>query len=256
MKATILKKRLFTPILILATICSSSLAIKKNIENTNLDKELKKAIQEKEIAQKKLDQITNSYENINHKNKKLSKRVIKETNKIISLKNSVDKLDTDLKADKKVLSKKTYIAQNLTNENKALADEIKKAKALEITAVSITPMRKKLNGKFIKTTKTKKTDAFKVSFQIQKNTIAAAGEKRIQLQLINPENEIILVKEEALNKNTSMYYSDEMIIDYNNELLDVITLIAVNREELISGQYEVKTFIDGDFITKSNFNVN
>lgn len=242
-------------ILFFCTVVTSTIAIKKSSNNSKLNEQLQKVIGEKFILEEQLAQVNNSYENASNKNKKLYKKVIAETNHIISLKNSVNELDENLKIDKETLSENIDIAQSLQNKNKVLSEEINKAKKLTANSLKTTKVRKKASGKFIKTTNSNKIDGFKINFQIQENNLAEAGEKKIQIQLINPKDQIVALKKTSEINGKKINCSDEFSIDYNNELINVISLIEVNRDNLISGIYEVKAYINGNFVASNDFTI-
>ncbi len=250
MKYQILKKKALPSILLTLTLVSSIYALKKSNDFNDLSNKFEKSSEQKKELQQKLDKTTANYEKLYNKNKKLSRRVISEINKIITLKDSVNELDLDLRKDKKALTRKATLTKNLTNKINDLALEVNKAKLLKASNINVLTMRKKNNGKFTKTTNTKKIDAFKINFQIHKNEVADSGKKRIHIQVIDPDNKVIL------SENTNNEYSDEISVDYQNEGLDIISLINVNRDNIKLGKYKVNAYVDGDNISKTFFDVN
>lgn len=252
MKYQILKKKALPSILLTLTLVSSIYAFKKSNDLNTANSKLEESIEQKKELQKKLDKTTTNYEKLYNKNKKLSRRVISEINKIISLKDSVNELDLDLKKDKKALTKKANLTKSLTNKINNLALEVNKAKLLKASNINVLTMRKKNNGKFTKTTNTKKIDAFKINFQIHKNEVADSGKKRIHIQVIDPDNKVILSE----TTNTNDKYSDEISVNYQNEGLDIISLINVDRDNIKLGKYKVNAYVDGDTISKTFFDLN
>lgn len=248
-------KKKFLPILLVtATVFSLLYASKKNNAYNAINSKLKQSIEEKQALQEKLDKTTANFKKTTAKNKKLSRRVISEINKIITLKDSVNDLDDNLRKDKKAFNnerrKKTSLTKKLSNKITDLANTVNKAKLLKASAIEVFNMKKRNNGKFIKTTNTNKIDAFKVNFQVLKNEIATPGKKRISLQILDPANKLVISKNSAANK-----YSDELTIDYNNESLDVISLIEVERKKIKLGEYKIKAFIEGRSISEKTFSL-
>ena len=238
-------KKNLTPALIVLTFVSFGFGYLKQNENTKLKEELQKNITQKENIQKRIAQITKNYEKINNKNKRLSKRFISEINKIIKLKDSVNELDSYLKTDQQNLSQKNILVQNLSDQNKALSNEMKMAKSLKIASITVSKMKKKLNGKYVSTTKKSRTDAFKINVQILKNDLAIKGAKNFHLQLIDPNNNIVSqIKKVQLN-NRILACSAEIIFDYQKENTSLVSLIEVNRDALQDGEYTINAFIDG-----------
>ncbi len=263
--------------LIGATLISCIYSYNKSKQYNSLNKEYENVVFEKKIMEDKLAKIIENYKNANNKNKQLSKKVVSEINQIITLKKSVDTLDKSIETEKKLANNKAYLAKNLSdenkalynqinykenltehlsNKNKALNDEINKVKGLKTSSFETRSMRKKINGTFTSTSNTNKIDAFKVSFKIKKNTLADSGKKNIYIQIINPKKEIIAFKHQTKVNNTIIPYSDKLTINYNKESLNITSLIEVNRENIYIGQYEVITYVDDQLLNKSIFTLN
>lgn len=232
-------------VLVGTTLASTTIAIQKN---NKLNEQEQENI---ELAQK-LENSSNNYNTLKEKNKKLSKRVINEINKIISLTDSVKGLDRSLKEDQIKLLENIYIAENLNSKNKRLVkeaikidqlqEEISLAKKLKISDIETTLIRKKLNGTYTKTSNLKKIDAFKASFTILNNEIAHSGKRNIAVKVINSENQ-------------TLNYTNNLEIDYKNKVLDIVSLIEVEREKIIAGTYKVVVFIDGKQAQSSTVNI-
>ena len=92
--------------------------------------------------------------------------------------------------------------------------------------------------------------------QIQENKLTSDGQKKIHIQVLNPYDEIIGIKKTAQINNTSITYSDQVIVNYNKEALNVVSFIETERENIEAGEYSVNTYINGEFITSSNFTIN
>lgn len=247
-------------LLIGATLASTTIAI---ISNSKL-KEQK--IENHKMVQK-LESTENNLKKQSLKNKKLSKRVIKEINKIINLNDSVKDLDENLKEDQEKLLSKTQIAEKLSSKNKKLRQkalkaehlekeihkskkeilaakkEISAAKQLKVSNIVTTIMRKKKNGAFTQTLNNKKIDAFKTNFQILNNEIANSGKKKIYLKIYN-------------SKNQSLKFTDELNVEYNNKNIDIVSIIEVERSEIVTGNYEIIAYIDNKKVKSSSISVN
>ncbi len=236
------KKKILLVFLFIATVLSFSYAFNKNYNYKLTSSKLKKAIEEKNELQEQLKKSTANYKELSAKNKKLSKRVISEINKIINLKDSVDELDIDLKKDKKALAKKTHLTKKLSTKINALATKVDKAKLLRLNITEILTMRKRNNGKFTKTTNKNKIDAFKISFHVSKNEIASPGKKRVSIKVLD-------------SKNKTNKYSSELTLDYKNIPLDVVSLIEVDRKKIVPGMHKVIISLEGISTTEKTINL-
>ena len=256
MSIQIFKKKIFPVLLLTLAVFSSLYAFKKSNDYSSIDNKFKESIEEKKELQQKLDKATTNLQKLVIKNKKLSRRVISEINKIINLKGSVDELDNDLRKDKNALTKKTYLTKQLSNKINYLATKIDKAKLLKTNTIEVTTMKKRNNGKFTKTSNRNKIDAFKVNFQVLKNEITTPEKKRISLQILDPDNNVVISKIASLLKNNTVNkYSDELTIDYNNESLDIVSLIEIERKSVKAGKYKIIVFIEGLLTTKKIFSL-
>jgi len=249
MSTQVFKTKILFVLLFIAAISSFLYAFNKNYDYQVVNSKLKKITEEKNELQNELDKTTASYQKLAIKNKKLSKRVISEINKIISLKDSVSELDIDLKNDKKALTKKTYLTRKLSDKINDLATKIDKAKLLKINVSEVLTMRKRNNGKFTSTTNKNKVDAFKVSFQVLKNEMATPGKKRISVQVLDSQNKIIIIKGTSSIANK---HSHKLVVDYKNEPLDVVSFIEVERKNIKPGKYKVTVSIEGLSITQKS----
>lgn len=289
------KKKVLIPFLFLLIIFLISFTYKKNDDYNDLKKIF---VEDKKELQEELNQVANNYKDLTVKNKKLSKRIIKEINKIISLKNSVNELDVKnfslirtyrkkvseiqqhnrelfaqvdslnlvnqvLRKDnivtKKILTKKTKIATKLIRKNNSLAKinkklvaQMKPAKKIRTSDIKAVAMRSKGSGKLSNTSKSNRTDAFKINFKLLKNEITTPGSKNIHIQVQDTKNNVIAAKKVVkLNNKEKIKCSDEIVANYKNEELDVLSLILVDRDDIDKGEYKINVFIDGNFTSSS-----
>jgi len=249
-------KKTFKILLIGATITSSAIAISKSTSINNLKVELASKQRENNSLINKLEHSSSNLIALNQKNKKLSKRVVNEINTIISLKDSVEGLDENLKNDKKKLAQKTYKTRKLLRERKKLKKEILKTKELgkdknteakketstvkklNVTNIETTLMRKKFNGSFVKTVNAKKVDAIKTNFKILNNNTIKSGKKKVSISVFN-------------SKDKTLAFNDILEVHYNNENLDVTSIIEVERKKIEKGTYNIIAYIDGKEVNSS-----
>lgn len=247
-----IKKKILLVLLFIATALSFSYAFNKNYDYKMASSRLKKSIEEKKELEQKLEKTTANYKKLSAKNKKLSKRVILEINKIINLKDSVDELDSDLKKDKKALAKKTHLTKKLSTKINSLATKVDKAKLLKLNIVEVLTMRKRNNSKFTTTTNKNKIDAFKISFHVLKNEIANKGKKRISIKVLDSKNNIVIIKGA---KGTANTYISKLTIDYKNEPLDVVSFIEVDRKNITPGIHKVIISLEGLSVAQKTINL-
>ncbi len=255
-------KKITKILLVGATIASTTTAGITHSNSLKFENEKNKIF-------KKLKETSLNYDKLQLENKKLSKRIITEINRIIILTDSVKHLDKTLKEDKLKLSKTILLSKNLslqnnnlTSRNRNLNSKIIKAKKKILTTkasvmdikesitapifvsnLETTLVKKKTRGGFTKTTDYTKIDGFKSKFSLTNNDLTNNSEKKkISLILSN------------LN-NRTISYSNEVEVKFEKKFLDISTIIEVDREKVIPGDYEIAILIDNKKIESSNIKI-
>lgn len=250
--------------------------------------------QEKADLQEELDNLIEDYRKLSVEKKSFSKRLIKEINKIIALKDSVkvlkasnynliskyrkriyvlerenrklfarvDSLET---INKTLVEEKTLVAEKLTikdteaqeleKRNKELKNYQKKLKAkvavagvVKSSPIQAFAMKEKRSGELGSTSRSSKTDAFKVVFKLLENKVAVRGNKKVYVQIVDKNNNVISPKGEAKLKDKSeIVFSDELTANYQNNEMSVLSLVPVNRRSMSSGAYKINAFVDGKY---------
>jgi len=253
-------KNLTKTLLVGVTIITVAVTVSKNNQISNLETELKLKLKENKNLSNKLDHTATSLTSVTQKNKRLSKRVISEINKIISLKDSVSDLDEDLKEGNRILAYRKSKTRKLLKEKKQLEKEIlqakqlneeakiknnqpeiitSKAKRLDISGMETTLMRKKFNGSFVKTLNSRKIDAFKTNFKIHNNKTTEVGMKKVNIKVYN-------------RRNRTLTFDDVQEIDFDKENLNITSIIEVERGKIEKGLYNIIAYIDGKEVNSSS----
>lgn len=249
---------------------------------------------EKLALQSELDELIEDYKSLSIKKKDLSKRLVKEINRIIALKDSVKnlkatqfklisryrkKVETLERQNKRLFFKVDSLSianKTLKEENSDFSDalvqkteetrELKKAqKKLEESQkklqakvaiagiiktgkVNAIAMKERSSGKLTSTSRSSRADAFKVNFKLLKNDVATKGEKTIYLQVVDQNKNIIALKGTTILKNgEKIGYSHELTADYQQENVNILSLILVNRDDVNKGIYTISVFVDGNY---------
>ena len=152
-----------------------------------------------------------------------------------------------------ILQQKETINISLTEKNKELE---KKQKTLETkiaiggiiktSPVKVIAMKERSSGKLTSTSRSSRTDAFKINFDLLKNLVANAGEKSVYIQIIDENKKVVAPKGVTnLKDGGKIQYTDSIEINYNNDRLSLVSLILVNRDDISKGKYTVSAFVDG-----------
>jgi len=140
--------------------------------------------------------------------------------------------------------------EKLQESSENMKEVISKASALDLVNLTCEPINKK--GRTVK--KISKTVKLKSSFTIQKNITATTGLKEIFVRLTRPD-EVVLGNPQNLLfdfENTKLVYSAKRDIDFEGDALEV-SIFWDNDGSLISGEYKVDVFAEGNHIGNSNF---
>lgn len=255
--------------------------------------------QERKEMQGELDELIEDYKDLTIKRKDLSKRLVREMNKIISLRDSVKTLkvanyhliskyrkkiktlerenrDLFAKIDSLNIVTKFLEDKNLTITNeltkqqsentqlsktnlklkkkqKELATKVAVAGVIKTSLPNAVVMKERSSGKLTTTSRSSRADAFKTTFKLLENKVTIPGKKKIHIQILDKNKNVIASKGPAnLKDGSQIMFSDELIADYFNQEIDVLSLVLVNRDDINRGVYTIKTYVDGVLTGKTS----
>ncbi|WP_237274312.1 hypothetical protein [Tenacibaculum ovolyticum] len=152
-----------------------------------------------------------------------------------------------------ILLQKETINTSLTEKNKKL-EEIQKTLETKVaiggiiktSPVRVVAMKERSSGKLTSTSRSNRTDAFKINFDLLQNLVANAGEKSVYIQIIDENKKVIAPKGVTkLKDGGKIQYTDSIEVNYNNNKLSLVSLILVNRDDINKGKYTISAFVDG-----------
>lgn len=140
---------------------------------------------------------------------------------------------------------------SLDKEKRLLNKKIAIAEIIEISSIKIEAMKKRRSGKHTSTSRSNKTDAFKIEFNLLENKIVSPGLKSIYIQIVN-NNKVISPSTEVTLKNKEIILcNDVLTAEYLNKQLSVVSFINVNRANIIKNTYAINVFVDGVFTSNT-----
>lgn len=151
-----------------------------------------------------------------------------------------------------ILAQKETINTSLINKNnnlekkqKILQSKIDAGSILKTSSINAVAMKERSNGKLTSTSRSSRTDAFRVNFDLLENPVADTGKKTVYIQITDQNNNVIAPKGVTNLKNgANIQYTDAIDVTYNNDKLNLVSLILVNRDDINKGKYTISTFID------------
>ncbi|MFK5957596.1 MAG: hypothetical protein QM495_01870 [Lutibacter sp.] len=148
----------------------------------------------------------------------------------------------------------SQLAKNdtLTSQNLSLSEKVAIGSVLKVNKAKVLAMRERNNGKLVETSRAKNTDAFRINFTIAKNEISEQGERQVYIQIVNSKGLTVASKGELTINDTQVSYSDQTIVNYLNEAVDIISLVEVNRDYVEKGLHTVNIYIENKFVGATN----
>lgn len=237
------------------------------VRKKNLSKRLRKEL-------RKIVELRDSVKNLQRTNYasilKLRKRIVtlERENKMLFMQvDSLTQQNHELLQEncvaKKQLDEKELFAEELTQKNihlnrsrKRLAAKVAIASLVKSGPLKVLPMKERSSGKLSVTSRASKTDAFKIFFDLLENALAKKGNKSIYIQIIGPNKKIVAKKGKIRLKNgTKITFSDAITANYIKEKMRIVSLILVNRDDIVEGNYRINTFVDGVYASKATISL-
>lgn len=152
-----------------------------------------------------------------------------------------------------ILQQKVSINTSLTEKNKELEYKQKDLEAkiavgsiIKTSPVKVIALKERSSGKLTSTSRSNRTDAFKINFDLLKNPITNAGEKSVYIQILDENKKVVAPKGiTSLKDGGRIQYTDSIEVNYNNDKLSLVSLILVDRKDINKGKYTVSAFVDG-----------
>lgn len=163
-------------------------------------------------------------------------------------------LTNEIDSARVFIQNQTAQLDTLNIQNSDLLEKIGVGAQLHVNSVKAVSMKERNNGKLVATSRASRTDALRISFRIAENSLAEERVENALIQVLNPKGEVVhAVGEESIDNGGSIIYTDKTSVDYTKENIDVISLIEVNRKEMIKGVHIVKVFLNGQIVGISKF---
>ncbi len=157
-------------------------------------------------------------------------------------------LTTNLDSANVNISRQIAANDTLSIKNLNLSEKVAIGSVLKLSSAKVLAMREKTNGKLVETSRARNADAFRINFTIAKNEISEQGERQVYIQIVDSKGNTVASKGELTLNDVQINYSDQTIVNYINEAVDIISLVEVNRDSMDSGLYKVNIYIEDKFV--------
>ena len=143
------------------------------------------------------------------------------------------------------------VIDSVTEENQEMADKIILGSIVRAIDLNGAGVIVKNSGKIVDTQRSKRADKIRACFALSSNAIAEKGDRMLYIQVINPKNNLLGEKEVLEFENGTLNYSASTKVFYENEELDVCSMVAANEEDLLEGVYTINVFDGSKLIATS-----
>ncbi|MBU2938023.1 hypothetical protein KO494_00595 [Lacinutrix sp. C3R15] len=165
-----------------------------------------------------------------------------------------------LQKRKKQLFESQAIANALKKENGELDAEkillnnsIEEAKYLTLLDLEIEGIKERSSGKEMITNKAKRINKLKICYAIAKNNLVQEGDKTMQVQILDPNNELVTQNTGALKiAESDILYSFNTTFSYKNENLNVCDYFVFNADTTLEkGTYQIHIYDNKNVVTSA-----
>lgn len=147
-----------------------------------------------------------------------------------------------------VTEKETLIEEKDSLENQVAIAAVLKAENINFIA---------LNQRDKETSRISKTEKFEACFNLSENAITSQGSKNVYVRITKPSGEILRNNNSGFFtfKGEEIAYSALKQVYYDGKIQS-LCVYFINNEELVSGNYTIYIFVDGNQIGSSVINLN
>ena len=134
-------------------------------------------------------------------------------------------------------------AENATleKENSTLSETIEVGSMIFANSFNATVYRKKNSGERVVTTKASNAHSVEVCFVLGENPLANKGQKKLYIQILGPDSNVVNDKGAVNFGESSLIFSESVIVQYNNNAEEICAVIP-NNESFKKGVYYVSVF--------------
>lgn len=191
-----------------------------------------------------------------------ARKMINELNsKVETLAAEVDRLTGENKelttTNERITAEKQVVEQNLTTTtaqkdsiNSALTETRDIASTLKASGIAITPLNDKSGGKEKETTKAKKVDKLRISFDLDQNRLAPAGEKELYVSITAPDGSPVSIPANGSGNFTSReegekFFTSKVTVQYENTRKIPVSFDWRQDKPFQTGDYKIEIYHNG-----------
>ena len=210
-------------------------------ENEELKNDQQKILENFNASQTNLVQ----YQYTNDKSPEGQIKNLKTQNE--ELKNQINEIETKIESNK--------IKINQLEEHNYVADEInvKQLKAINVNARGV-----RVLSDLYKKNKVLPIQELRVCFTLEGTEFVGNGNKKVYIQIVNPNNQIVSVDKDAFSdsEGNKIMYSSKTDVAYNQKDTDVCAYVDLEKNKTIKGTYQINLFYNSAKIGSTSYQYN
>lgn len=219
----------------------------RNTEVGRLKTEIRKILSDKNATASDLTRARKMINELNGKVGELAAQVEKLTGE-----------NQELTAtNERITVEKQQVEQNLSltqaqkdSINNALTETRDIASTLHVSGINITPLNDKSGGKEKETSNAKKVDRLRISFDLDQNRLAPAGEKELYVAITGPDGKPIAVSGGTSGTFTSREegekpYTSKVNVQYENTRKIPVSFDFKQDNSFQTGDYKIEVYHNG-----------
>ncbi len=234
-----------------------------NVKNKDLSQRLVKEINKIILLRDSIKNLEKSNYNLIVKYSRKIVKLERENRRLFIQVDSLNKQNYELLQEnivvKQQLNENTASNKNLMRKNISLQKRQAQLKAkvdfagiIKVSNIIAEAMKERSSGKLTSTSRSRRTDAFRIKFDLLANPVTTAGKKEILIQILDEEKKVVASKgNKKVKDGSNVFFSDNMFANYDNNRLGVVSLILVNRDDIKKGTYTINAYVDGIFSAKT-----
>lgn len=169
---------------------------------------------------------------------------LKRQNRVLqsdSLIKIIDDLEEKNEEIEETLKLKEAENAALEKENSTLEETIEEGSMLFANSFNATVYRERNSGERVVTTKASNAESVEVCFVLAENPLAKEGQKKLYIQILGPDSNVVNDKGVVNFGESSLIYSESLIVEYKNNAEEICAVIP-NNESFKKGVYYVSVF--------------
>ena len=184
---------------------------------------------------------------------KIAKRYLSNIDSLLLInENLTIEKDSVIKENKNI----NWRNYKLSRQNKKLAEKVSKGSILKVLNLETKGLKYRGTGKEVATRFAKKVQKLRFCLKIAANQIAEAEEKKVYVQLIAPNGELVKGNEDIIVSVIDSTFNCTAVFRFNYQNVEISDCFEWERVELLErGEYLVNLIIEGRISSQQQFNL-